>query len=70
MPLIELRIAGDPNTRQVQITGPVDDLLLAYWLLGEAKRLCEQRAAHREAAAGNGKPHLVLATDLPPGISR
>ena len=63
---IQLLITGDPTTGAVAVQGPVDEMRLVHWLLGEALRVCAARANARDAKAGNGTPHLVVASHLPP----
>ncbi len=48
---VTLVIRGDPETRVVNIEGPIDDPLLYGSLLNEARRLCELRANHRDEQA-------------------
>jgi len=63
---VQLVITGDPQTGMVKVQGAGDNMLLAHWLLGEARRLIERAANERDVAAKNGKPHLVIAHELPP----
>jgi hypothetical protein len=51
---VGISIAGDPNTGEVQVSGAINDMRIVYWLLGEAKRLIEKRAAKREADDKSG----------------
>jgi len=63
-----IEITGDPQTGAVQCRGVIDDMRIVHWLLGEAMRICQRRAAQREAAEGNGHPQsglVVVRGDLP-----
>jgi hypothetical protein len=51
---VQITINADTATGSVTINGPIDNMMLMYWLLGEAKRMVEARAAKREAASGDG----------------
>lgn len=46
--IVGLSIEGDGATGEVQVTGQIDDMRIVYWLLGEAKRICERRMMKRE----------------------
>jgi len=51
---VGLQIVGDSNTGEVQVSGVIDDMRIVYWLLGEARRLIEKRAAKRETDNKSG----------------
>ncbi len=56
---IQLLIVGDGATGSVQVQGPVTDMRIVHWLLGEALRVCEREANARDAKGSNGK--IVVA---------
>lgn len=58
-------ITGDMETGVIQLQGPIDEPRIYEWLLGEALRVCQRRADARDQAAGNGKPRIVVARELP-----
>lgn len=61
VPKVQLLIEGDLQSGGVRIQGPIDDMRLIHWLLGETLRLCAKRADARDQQAGNGKPNIVIA---------
>jgi hypothetical protein len=52
---VRLVITGTPQTGKVAVEGPIDNMLLAYWLLGEAKRIIERRADERDSKQQKGR---------------
>lgn len=70
MTQVKLLITGDVETGAVQVAGPVGDMRLMYWLLGEARRCMEREATRREAASENGNGHagLVVVSALEPKL--
>lgn len=61
---VRIVIEGDLRTGSVRATGHIDDMRLVHWLLGECRRICERRAAEREAKAGNGSGLVVVHGEL------
>lgn len=61
---VQIVITGDLSTGGVQITGPITDMRVVHWMLGEALRVCERLANEREKANGNGKIALVSSDVL------
>jgi len=59
MSTVKLLIVGDSATGDIRLAGPVTDMRVMYWLLGEARRLVEREATQREAARSNG-PRIVV----------
>jgi len=64
MRLVKLLIQGDLDSGKVQIAGPIADMRVMHWLLGEARRCVEREATNREAAGGNGKPSLIVVPEV------
>lgn len=61
-----LIITGNPATRGIQVSGPIDDPLICDWLLAAAKRLLDKRHNDREdAAQGNGKRIVPVVGAIP-----
>lgn len=60
MQLVRIVIVGDIDSRGVKVEGPLDDMRVVHWLLGEAVRYCNRDANAREAAVG-GNGHIVVA---------
>lgn len=50
---VDITIVGETSTRAVEVSGAIDDMMIVYWLLGEARRIIEKRAAKREAGASS-----------------
>ncbi len=63
MQQIQLVITGDFSTGAVQLQGPVTDMRIMHWLLGEALRVVNREASAREAKGANGKI-VVVAPNL------
>lgn len=61
---VQIVITGDPATGGVKITGPINDMRIVHWMLGEALRVCERLATEREKAQGNGKLVVVPSAAL------
>ncbi len=49
--LIELRIQFNPQTGEVSATGPLNDRILCYGMLEEAKQIIQK---HNTGPGGNG----------------
>lgn len=65
--MIRIVIEGDMTTGHVKITGPIEEPRVWHWMLGEALRVCHQRANEQDAAASNGKGAIEVVGHLPPG---
>ena len=63
MRAVQLVITGNLEDGSIQVQGPIGDMRLMHWLLGEARRCAEREADKRDAATGNGK--ILVATGLP-----
>lgn len=61
--MIRIVIDADMTAGTVQVSGPVDEMRIMHWALGEALRVCNQKANERDAEAS--KPQLVMAHRLP-----
>ena len=61
---IQILITGDGTTGSVQVQGPVQDMRIVHWLLGEALRVCMRDANARDAAGSNGKIVVAPGTAL------
>jgi hypothetical protein len=62
--MIRIVIEADMTTGVVNVNGPVDEMRVMHWALGEALRVCNQRANARDDAASKG-PQLFVASQLP-----
>lgn len=62
--MIQIIIEVDMNTGHVGVRGPIDEMRIMHYALGEALRVCNERAARRDAASKNGSG-LVVAHQLP-----
>lgn len=70
MRVVKLLIEGDLDTGDVQMVGPIGDMRIMHWLLGEARRCVEREATKREAEGAkgkNGKPPLIVVPEIRPG---
>lgn len=45
---VQIIITGDFATGRVAVTGPIDDMRIVYWLMGEATRICERMADKKD----------------------
>lgn len=61
----EFTITGDLDTGVVHVSGPVNDMRLVHWMLGEALRACE-RVANQRDSGSNGRAPLILVPDVMP----
>jgi len=60
---LRLVIVADPDTGRVAIDGPINNMIMVHWMLGEARRLVEARANEHDRVHANGgivKPEMVL----------
>jgi len=62
--MIQIVIEVDMNTGHVGVRGPIEEMRIMHYALGEALRICNKRADDRDAAAKKG-PALVVAHTLP-----
>lgn len=60
---VSITITAETVNGAVQVSGMIDDMHIAYWLLGEARRLIEKRAAEREAPNKSGL--VIVKGNLP-----
>ena len=62
MSQVKLVITGDPNTRQIQMKGPIKDAVLMHFLLGEARRVFERDMNKAE----NSESNIIISRLVPP----
>jgi len=62
MPAFKLEIVGDPATGNLQMSGPLHNHAIMYFLLGEAKRCFERDANKKEDQHGG----IIVPKIIPP----